>query len=177
MTYVCNEEQLAFRTQLTEMKKGTVIHKENWELVMLSGKQITVAVSVTVGKVTASRGGTTELRWLLRDITKRKQMDEEKAKRAAELVIANKERAFQDEEKEKRAAELVVANKELAFQNVQKEERAADLVIANIELAFQITIYILVGIIFEERKLVKQYGTVYIEYRKVVPALIPFAKK
>ena len=40
-----------------------------------------------------------------------------------------------------------------------------------------LTIYILVGIIFEERKLVKQYGTVYIEYRKVVPALIPFAKK
>ena len=40
-----------------------------------------------------------------------------------------------------------------------------------------LTIYILVGIIFEERKLVKQHGTVYIEYRKVVPALIPFTKK
>ncbi|MHB8776619.1 MAG: ATP-binding response regulator, partial [Anaerolineales bacterium] len=40
----------------------------------------------------------------------------------------------QNEEKEKRAAELVVANKELAFQNKEKEKRAAELVIANNEL-------------------------------------------
>jgi diguanylate cyclase (GGDEF)-like protein len=62
---------------------------------------------------------------------------EEKEKRAAELVIANKELAFQSEEKEKRAAELVIANKELAFQNEEKEKRVAELVIANKELAFQ----------------------------------------
>jgi signal transduction histidine kinase len=61
----------------------------------------------------------------------------EKEKRAAELVIANKELAFQNTEKEKRAAELIVANKELAFQNKEKEKRAAELVIANKELAFQ----------------------------------------
>jgi len=61
----------------------------------------------------------------------------EKENRAAELVIANKELAFQSEEKENRAAELVIANKELAFQNVQKESRAAELAIANKELAFQ----------------------------------------
>jgi PAS domain-containing protein len=41
-------------------------------------------------------------------------------KRAAELVIANKELLFQNEEKEKRAAELVIANKELLFQNEEK---------------------------------------------------------
>jgi|GEM_PF-85706 len=62
---------------------------------------------------------------------------EEKEKRAAELVIANKELAFQNKEKEKRAAELFIANKELAFQNDEKEKRAAELVIANKELAFQ----------------------------------------
>jgi len=61
----------------------------------------------------------------------------EKEKRAAELIIANIELAFQNEEKEKRAAELVIANKELAFQNEEKEKRAAELVIANEELAFQ----------------------------------------
>ena len=33
-----------------------------------------------------------------------------------ELIIANKELAFQNEEKEKRAAALIIANKELAFQ-------------------------------------------------------------
>ncbi|NQX37767.1 GHKL domain-containing protein [Pedobacter steynii] len=63
--------------------------------------------------------------------------NEEKEDRAAELAIANKELIFQNEEKENRAAELVIANKELAFQNEEKENRAAELVIANKELAFQ----------------------------------------
>jgi signal transduction histidine kinase len=62
---------------------------------------------------------------------------EEKEKRAAELIVANKELTFQNEEKEKRAAELIIANKELAFQNEEKEKRAAELIIANKELAFQ----------------------------------------
>jgi signal transduction histidine kinase len=63
--------------------------------------------------------------------------NKEKEKRAAELLIANKELVFQNEEKEKRAAELVIANKELVFQNEEKEKRAAELVIANKELIFQ----------------------------------------
>ena len=63
--------------------------------------------------------------------------NEEKEKRAAELVVANKELLFQNEEKEKRSAELVVANKELLFQNKEKEKRAAELVVANKELLFQ----------------------------------------
>jgi len=88
---------------------------------------------------------------LTKDITERKReeenliiankelafQNEEKEKRAAELVIANKELIFQNEEKEKRAAELVIANKELVFQNEEKEKRAAELVIANKELIFQ----------------------------------------
>jgi len=64
------------------------------------------------------------------DITERKRAD-------GELVLANKELAFQNEEKEKRAAELVLANKELLFQNEEKEKRAAELVLANKELVFQ----------------------------------------
>jgi light-regulated signal transduction histidine kinase (bacteriophytochrome) len=52
----------------------------------------------------------------------------------AELIIANKELAFQHEEKEKRATELIIANKELAFQNEEKGKRAAELMIANKEL-------------------------------------------
>jgi signal transduction histidine kinase/ActR/RegA family two-component response regulator len=63
--------------------------------------------------------------------------NKEKEKRAAELIMANKELVLQNNEKEKRAAELVIANKELAFQNDEKEKRAAELVIANKELAFQ----------------------------------------
>ena len=63
--------------------------------------------------------------------------NEDKEKRAAELVIANKELVFQSNEKEKRAAELVVANIELIFQTGEKEKRAAELAIADIELEFQ----------------------------------------
>lgn len=63
--------------------------------------------------------------------------NEEREKRAAELVIANEELAFQNREKEKRAAELVIANRELTFQNKEKEKRAAELVIVNKELAYQ----------------------------------------
>ncbi|MCM4156832.1 hybrid sensor histidine kinase/response regulator [Gramella sp. AN32] len=66
-----------------------------------------------------------------------KFLNEEKAKRAAELVIANIELVFQNNEKSKRAAELIIANKELVFQNSEKAKRAAELVIANIELVFQ----------------------------------------
>lgn len=65
--------------------------------------------------------------------------NEEREKRAAELLIANKELIFQNTEKENRAAELIIANKELAFQNDEKEKRAAELAIANKELAFQNT--------------------------------------
>lgn len=57
-----------------------------------------------------------------------------KAHLAAELIIANKELAFQNAEKENRAAELIIANKELAFQNKEKEKRAQELIIANREL-------------------------------------------
>jgi PAS domain S-box-containing protein len=54
------------------------------------------------------------------EITEHKQEEQE-------LIIANKELAFQNEEKEKRAAELIIAYKELVFQNHEKEKRAAEL--------------------------------------------------
>ena len=53
------------------------------------------------------------------------------------LIITSGRYLLQNKEKEKRAAELVIANKELAFQNKEKEKRAAELVIANEELRFQ----------------------------------------
>lgn len=93
----------------------------------------------------------TRLLGFSKDITERKQAEQEliianselvyqnqeKEKRASELVIANKELVYQNREKEKRADELLIANKELAFQNQEKEWRAAELVIANKELLYQ----------------------------------------
>lgn len=48
---------------------------------------------------------------------------------------------------------------------------------ADIILHLVLTFYILIGIVLEERKLVKQFGSAYIEYQNEVPALIPFIKK
>ncbi len=70
-----------------------------------------------------------------------------KREKRGELILANKELAFQNkekdkradeltlanEEKEKRASELVLANKELAFQNEEKDKRADELTLANEE--------------------------------------------
>ena len=65
------------------------------------------------------------------------QQAEEKEKRAAELVIANKELAFQSNEKEKREEELIIANEELVYQSNEKEKRANELIISNKELVYQ----------------------------------------
>jgi len=76
--FVSSEEHLVFRTRLVEItKRPDAAETENWELIMLSGKRTTFPVSITVGKVIASRGGAVELRWLLRDITKHRQLEEE----------------------------------------------------------------------------------------------------
>jgi hypothetical protein len=67
-------------------------------------------------------------------LTEKKSLRTQKEKRAAELIIANKQLLFQNEQKEKRAAELIIANNELLFQNQQKEKRAAELVVLNEKL-------------------------------------------
>jgi signal transduction histidine kinase len=75
----------------------------------------------------------------------------EKAERAGELIIANKNLVFQNDEKEKRAvefaiigAELAIAHEEIFFQSNEKGERTEELLIAaeklfvaNEELFFQ----------------------------------------
>ncbi len=65
---------------------------------------------LTVTKLVDDTGKPIGIASTERDITERKQAEVEKEKRAAELIIANKELAFQNEEKEKRAAELIIAN-------------------------------------------------------------------
>ncbi|MEP7095547.1 MAG: ATP-binding protein [Flavobacterium sp.] len=73
---------------------------------------------------------------------------QEKEKRAAELIVANKELKFQNEQKEIRAKELIIANKELAVQSKEKEKRAAELITANKKLAAE-------NILKEKRKVEK----------------------
>ena len=135
--------------------------------ILKSGKQpeafftdmITTIVSggVFKGEVLNKRNGTEEYYWMdltimpfkdlngkiirfvaiMFDITDQYKQKEILLNQADELVLANKELAFQNEEKGKRADELVLANKELAFQNEEKGKRADELAIAKKELIFQ----------------------------------------
>jgi PAS domain S-box-containing protein len=74
---------------------------------------------------------------VMRDITNLK-LEEINLKKINEKIEAqneeyfqiNEELAFQNQEKAKRAAELIIANKELLFQNEEKEKRAVELIIA-----------------------------------------------
>jgi PAS domain S-box-containing protein len=84
---------------------------------------------------------------MLKNTDEQRNRRKEKEQRSDELVLANKELAFQNEEKdkraeelilaneekEKRANELVLANKELAYQNEEKDKRAEELILANEE--------------------------------------------
>ena len=135
--------------------------------ILKSGKQpeafftdmITTIVSggVFKGEVLNKRNGTEEYYWMdltimpfkdlngkiirfvsiMFDISNQIKQKEILLNQADELVLANKELAFQNEEKGKRADELVLANKELAFQNEEKGKRADELAIAKKELIFQ----------------------------------------
>ncbi len=84
--------------------------------------------------ITKQKKATTELLVANKELA---FQNKEKEKRAAELVIANVELEHQNSEKEARANELLIANKELEYQNKIKEKRAAELIIANKELVFQ----------------------------------------
>jgi len=120
---------------MKKLHRGEEISQYETERIRKDGKLI--CVTVTIAPILDSAGNIIGASKISRDITDKRKNEAEKENRAAELIIANKELAFQNEEKEKRAAELIIANKELVFQNEEKEKRAAELIIANKELAFQ----------------------------------------
>jgi PAS domain S-box-containing protein len=140
-----NEE----KSILERIRNNEVI--DHFETIRVRKNGQSLNVSITVSPLKDKTGIIVGVSKIARDITSRKKIEsdfftinkelafqnEEKEKRAAELVIANTELRFQNEEKEKRAAELIIANKELAFQNAEKEKRAEELVIANKKLAFE----------------------------------------
>ena len=72
-------------------------------------------------------------------INKLKSLDEERKNRAAEVVVANKELAFQNEEKEKLAAELFVANTDLEEEISERKKAEEEIKKLNYELEWKIS--------------------------------------
>src|SRR6266702_3511269 len=66
---------------------------------------------------------------------------EEKGKRAAELIIANKELAFQHEEKKKRAAELELKVEERTRQLEGKNTNLSDQIKEKTRLTHELEVY------------------------------------
>ena len=107
------DKELAQKAYL-ELQTKRYIRYSDLPLQHKSGKVIDVEFISYVYNV----GEEKAIQCTIRDITQQKQLRE------------YEKRQFQNEEKEKRTAELVLANKELLFQNEEKETRAAELVLA-----------------------------------------------
>jgi signal transduction histidine kinase/DNA-binding response OmpR family regulator/HPt (histidine-containing phosphotransfer) domain-containing protein len=125
--------ELTLRMTSTPEFEANIDHTSSW-LVLASGALISALLVFYFFNITERKKKAAELVIANKELA---FQNEDKGKRSAELVIANDELTFQNEEKGKRAAELVIANDELAFQSEEKGKRAAELVIANDELTFQ----------------------------------------
>ena len=104
-------------------------------------EKLSASTSRRVPSRSASPHSEHELLKLIQEIS---FQNEEKAKRANELAVANIELAFQNEEKARRADELVIANKKLVFQNEEKEKRAGELSVAMadaLKLTHELAVY------------------------------------
>lgn len=90
--FVSNEDRFKFRTRLAEKKNSTIMQNEIWEFYMLSGNRTHFPVSVTVAKVFSSSGTSSELRWMIRDITEQKRIEEELQKYHQQELSRSEER-------------------------------------------------------------------------------------
>ncbi|MCR3923527.1 MAG: ATP-binding protein, partial [Firmicutes bacterium] len=75
--FVHSHERSSFRTRLAQLHKEPEPKNINWEFQLQASNQQAFPAAITVGKMTSQRRKTSELRWLIRDITKRKQLEEE----------------------------------------------------------------------------------------------------
>jgi PAS domain S-box-containing protein len=116
------------------MEQGKVSHFEI-TLNNKDGSQIPCSISSKI--CLDAQGHPEKIIGNMLDITDRKDTEEKLKNKIDELVIANKELAFQKAEKEKRVDELIIVNNVLDFQNKEREKRATELAIANEELAYQ----------------------------------------
>ena len=124
---IADDYHKVFEELIEQFKTGQTIHHYETKSIRKDKRIIDVCLSFApikdadgkiIGTVTLDRDVTNTIT----SNKERQIQNEEKEKRASELLIANKELVFQNKEKGKRAAELIVINKELeAYSNSQKE--------------------------------------------------------
>jgi len=77
LVFVAEEEQGAFHDHLTQLQ-GTVASVQDWQLTLHPRHGAPVPTGITVGAVRGADGRLTGLRWLLRDISERRRVEEER---------------------------------------------------------------------------------------------------
>ena len=107
-----------FEELTKQFKTGQTIH--HYETKSIKKDRTIIDVCLSFSPIKDSNGKIIGTVTLDRDMTK--------------STASKKERQIENEEKEKKANDLIIANKELLFQNGEKEKRAAELVIINNEL-------------------------------------------
>ena len=125
------EADLAFLHQLVVREIRTYQIKKRY--FHKSGQVVWVQLNVSL--IHDAQGKSLYFISQIQDITQRKQAEEE-------LIIANKELVCQNEEKEKRAAELILANEETVrrLQNIQAVHKIDQAIAGSLDLNFTLNV-------------------------------------
>ena len=96
--FVSEEDQKSFYGGLSQFRSATDA-KEDWQLRLQPRDRTPFPASLTVGSVRQPEGGLTGLRWLIRDITERKEAEQElrSARDQLRALAARRETAHEDE--------------------------------------------------------------------------------
>ncbi len=89
--FVAPEDHESFHTHLTRLQSGSLEKVENWQIRMQPQQGAPYLLALNVGIVRNTEGRLVGLRWLLRDITERKRIEEERAQLFIRELVARAE--------------------------------------------------------------------------------------
>ena len=85
LVFVAEGEHGAFHAQLTLLQRNSVEKVQDWQIRLQPRDGVPFPAALTIGSVRGADGRLTGLRWSLRDITDRKQLEEERERLIVEL--------------------------------------------------------------------------------------------
>ena len=114
-TFVAQGDRRAFRTRLTQLRDEARV--QAWEVRLQPKDCPPIDAAITVAAVRDPSGKLASLRWLIRDITDRKQVEEELGRYRDQL----------EELVQERTAELVRTNQQLQREIIERQRAEAEL--------------------------------------------------
>src|SRR5579872_7134570 len=93
--FVLDEEREAFESHLREFKVGDLEKIDDWQLSVQPSDGTSIQLAVAIGAERGVDGALSGLRWLLRDVTKRKRAEEERTQYLVSHAEAEAARRFE----------------------------------------------------------------------------------